>query len=123
MKVGFLRGYLVAPKDQRAKFICDLQSRRWLAHTQKSPQPQTSWAGQAQISNFSEATMFGELCTFFHQIYLSQRDTSLRTKRRPQAALQTSRTELVIGKGRLISAASKTVRRPAPSRPGDTLQP
>lgn len=67
MKVGFLPGYPVAPEDQRAIFTCDLQSLRWLARTQKSLKPQTSWAGQAQISNFREATMLGELCTFLDQ--------------------------------------------------------
>lgn len=44
---GILPGYLVASKDQIAKFIFDLQTPRWLAQTRKSLQPQNSWAEQA----------------------------------------------------------------------------
>lgn len=65
----------MVPEDQRVKLIGDLQTFRWLAYMRMNLQPQTSWAGQAQISNFSEATMLGELCTFCGQVCLSQRDT------------------------------------------------
>lgn len=47
MKVVILPGYLVASKDQIAKFIFDLQTPRWLAQTRKSLEPQNSWAEQA----------------------------------------------------------------------------